>query len=112
MTVKYNRRSICMGDDAGNGIYKIEMPQDATVGDLVGVALHGGNGNTWPIPSTDYCWLVYSNIGGLAKVCENKVVSYLVDAEAKLSSLEIKWIYADAEDEHHEIADLDRFFNS
>ena len=27
--IRYNRRSVCMGDDVQNGIYKIEMLSDA-----------------------------------------------------------------------------------
>ena len=41
-----------MGDDAMNGEYQIEMPDDALLRDLIHVALHGGNGNDWPIPYT------------------------------------------------------------
>ena len=111
MTIKFNRRSVCMGDDVMNGIYKIEMQSDATVGELVYVTLHGGNGNTWPIPSTDYCWIVYSNIGLLARVCNNSAESYFIAPDTKLSDLSIRWVYADAEDDHHEIADLDKKFD-
>ena len=44
MIIKFNRRSICMGDDVMNGIYIIDLPDDAAVADLVDVALHGGFG--------------------------------------------------------------------
>ena len=109
MIIKFNRRSICMGDDVMNGIYKIDLPDDAAVADLVDVALHGGFGNTWPIPSL-YPWLVYSNIGVLARTADNKAQTFFVDAQTKLSTLEIRWIYADAEDDKHEIADLEKKF--
>ena len=110
MIIKFNRRSICMGDDAMNGIFKIDMPDDATVTDLVDVALHGGYGNTWPIPWSSYPWLVYSNIGVLARTADSKAETFFVDAQAKLSTLEIRWIYADAEYDKHEIADLEKKF--
>ena len=45
--VRYNRRALCAGDDVYNGVYKIEMPDDAALRDLVDVVLHGGKGNTW-----------------------------------------------------------------
>ena len=47
MTILYNRRALCMGDDVFNGVYRIRMPDDATLGDLVGILLRGGNGNGW-----------------------------------------------------------------
>ena len=37
ITIKYGRRPVCMGDDASNGIYTIEMPDEALLGDLMGV---------------------------------------------------------------------------
>ena len=37
ITIKYGRRPVCMGDDASNGIYTIEMPDEALLGDLIGV---------------------------------------------------------------------------
>ena len=41
-----------MGDDAGNGKYTLEMPDDSTLGELMETLLHGGYGNDWPIPYT------------------------------------------------------------
>ena len=45
ITITFGRKSVCMGDDAGNGEYIIEMPDTATLGDLMHAILHGGNGN-------------------------------------------------------------------
>ena len=53
--IRFGRRSVCMGDDVNNGIYSIEMPDDATLAELMHVLLYGGNGNTWPIPMTSTC---------------------------------------------------------
>ena len=62
-----------MGDDVYRGIYKIEMSDDATLGDLIEVLLNGGNGNDWPIPQTSATgWSVYSDIGRLADVSADK----------------------------------------
>ena len=44
LIVKYNRRALCAGDDVNNGVYKIEMPDNATLGDLIEILLRGGNG--------------------------------------------------------------------
>ena len=52
ITISFHRKSVCMGDDAGNGEYTIQMPDAATLGDLMHVILRGGNGNGWPIPYT------------------------------------------------------------
>ena len=41
----FHREAVCMGDDAQNGTYHIEMPDDADLGDLMDVILHGGRGN-------------------------------------------------------------------
>ena len=59
-----------MGDDVRNGKYTIEMPDDATLGELLIIILHGGNGNDWPIPYTgaDSHWIIESNIGNLAHI--------------------------------------------
>ncbi len=63
-----------MGDDAMNGEYKIGMPDAATLGDLMNVILHGGNGNDWPIPYTgaNSFWRIQSNIGDLADIYTDK----------------------------------------
>ena len=68
--ISFRRKSVCMGDDAMNGEYQIEMPADALLRDLIYVALHGGHGNDWPIPYTgaDSHWVIESNIGNLAHI--------------------------------------------
>lgn len=70
ITLSFRRRSVCMGDDAGNGEYIIEMPDSATLGDLINVIRCGGNGCDWPIPYTgrNSHWVIQSNIGDLAEV--------------------------------------------
>ena len=57
-----------------NGEYQIEMPDDALLRDLMHVALHGGNGNDWPIPYTgaNSHWNIESNIGILAYIYTDK----------------------------------------
>lgn len=42
--IKFGRRSVSMGDDVYNGIYTIELPDEATLGDLMKVVLYGGKG--------------------------------------------------------------------
>ena len=70
LLIEFHRVSVCMGDDVWNGKYTIEMPDDATLGELLYIILHGGNGNIWPIPYTgaNSNWWVQSNIGNLAKI--------------------------------------------
>ena len=70
ISLTFHRQSVCMGDDAGNGVYTLEMPDGATLGDLLHVLLYGGYGNDWPIPYTgaNSVWLIDSNIGVLAKI--------------------------------------------
>lgn len=66
----FHREAVCMGDDVQNGTYHIEMPDDADLGDLMDVILHGGRGNDWPIPFTGAhsYWVIESNIGDLANI--------------------------------------------
>ena len=66
--ISFRRKSVCMGDDAMNGEYQIEMPDSALLSDLMRVVLHGGN--DWPIPYTgaDSHWIIESNIGNLAHI--------------------------------------------
>ena len=114
IVIRYNRRSLCMGDDAGNGIYDIEMPYDATLKDLVGVLLQGGNGNDWPVPQTSSIgWVLFSNVGKIADVSADKqTIGCHVDENSKLSALDIRWIFAGREGEAPDLADLDRFFET
>ena len=98
--ISFRRKSVCMGDDAMNGVYQIEMPDDALLRDLMHIALHGGNGNDWPIPYTgaDNHWIIESNIGNLAHIYTDNEgewhTEYLSIAEnARLSELGITSIF-------------------
>ena len=98
--ISFRRKSVCMGDDAMNGEYQIEMPDDALLRDLMHVALHGGNGNDWPIPYTgaDSHWVIESNIGNLAHIYTDNEgewhTEYLgIAKNARLSELGITSIF-------------------
>ena len=98
--ISFRRKSVCMGDDAMNGEYQIEMPDDALLHDLMHVALHGGNGNDWPIPYTgaDSHWIIESNIGNLAHIytdneCEWHTEYLGIAENARLSELELTSIF-------------------
>jgi len=102
ITITFHRKSVCMGDDAGNGEYTIQMPDTATLGDLMKVILHGGNGNDWPIPYTGASsfWVIKSNLGNLADIFTNQEgewqTAYSSYAEkTPLRSLGITWIFSD-----------------
>ena len=47
--IKFNREPVCMGDDVFNDIYDIELPDSATLGDLMDAVRCGGHGNDWPV---------------------------------------------------------------
>ena len=72
--ISFRRESICMGDDAGNGEWIMEMPEDASLKDLIHAVLYGGYGNGWPIPSMgeDTYWEIQSNVGTLAYLSGDK----------------------------------------
>ena len=111
--IRYNRRSVCMGDDVQNGIYKIEMPSDATLEDLIDILLKGGNGNDWPIPMmSEIGWIICSNIGILALVsADKKTIDYSdIAKDTKLSELGINWVFAEREGKSPDIARLSRIF--
>jgi len=102
ITLTFHRKSVCMGDDAGNGEYTIEMPDTATLGDLMHVILHGGNGNDWPIPYTgaNSFWVIKSNIGNLADIFTDTEgewhIVYLSGTEnTPLKNLGIMWTFGD-----------------
>ena len=100
LTIRYNRRALCAGDDIQNGIYDIALPEDAVLRDLIGVLLRGGNGNGWPIPHNHDGWLIFSNIGALAHVSGDlKRVEYCADAGAKLAALGLRWVFGEYEGE-------------
>ena len=99
-----------MGDDVNNGIYTIELPDGATMGELMRVVLYGGNGNTWPVPSTSTCWNIYSNIGKIADIApEKKQIDYINRTGSEtLSSLGIEWVYGCHEEPDPDIALIER----
>ena len=107
-----------MGDDAGSGNYTIEMPDDATLAELVGVLLRGGNGNTWPIPTWPTPghdgWLIYSNIGRIAAVSgDGKSVEYCgADGSANISTLGIEWVFGARGGEDLSVAEIARRFEN
>ncbi len=101
-TLTFRRKSVCMGDDAGNGEYTIEMPDTATLGDLMRVILHGGNGNDWPIPYTgaNSFWVIKSNIGNLADIFtdtegEWHIACLACTEDTPLNDLGITWAFGD-----------------
>ena len=95
--IKYNRRALCMGDDIYNGVYIIELPDDAVLKDLIEALLHGGNGNDWPIPHNHDGWLIYANIGYIAHVSADlKHVDYCDGAgNTRLSVFGIQWVFGE-----------------
>ena len=90
------------------------MPDEATLGDLVGILLHGGNGNNWPIPQTSVIgWEIYSNIGRIANVsADKKKVDYCIPEKTRLSGFGIKWVFGERTNENPNISDLARIFKS
>ena len=112
MTVLYNRRSLCMGDDVYNGIYRITMPEDADLESLIGVLLHGGCGNDWPIPQTSVIgWTVYSDAGRLAEIsADEKQVTYLLPKDTKLSDMGIRWVFGERTGTEPDNSALERLF--
>lgn len=88
----FHRVSVCMGDDQGNGIQTVELPDDAVLADLIQVILRGGCGNNWPIPYTggNAYWAIESNIGILAYLSDSDLVAYLdIDKNTPLKDLGI-----------------------
>ena len=100
ISLTFRRKSVCMGDDVGNGEYTVEMPDSATLGDLLHVLLFGGCGNDWPIPYTgaNSVWLIDSNIGVLAKIYTDAQGEWHVEAApypetTPLRTLGITWTF-------------------
>jgi len=105
ITITFHRKSVCMGDDAGNGEYTIQLPETASLGDLMHVILRGGNGNDWPIPYTgaNSLWVIKSNVGNLAEIFTDQEgewhTAYPSFTEnTPLQSLGIMWIFGDRAD--------------
>ena len=102
-----------MGDDVYNGIYKITLPDNATLKDLINVLLKGGCGNTWPIPQmSDIGWDIYTDIGKIAFVSADKTeITYLEnDCNTPLTSLGITWVYAGREGDTTDITLIKKRF--
>ena len=113
MTLKYNRRSVCMGDDINNGIYKITLSDNATLKDLIGILINGGCGNTWPIPMmSDIGWDIYSDIGKIAFIsADTASISYLsYDEGTFVSSLNISWVFGEREGHDPDLSMLSKRF--
>ena len=102
IAISFHRKSVCMGDDAGNGEYIIELKDDSTLGDLLHVILHGGSGNDWPIPYTgaNSYWVIQSNVGNLAKIYTDSngewhIDDYCCDEHTPLNKLGVTWTFGD-----------------
>jgi len=102
ITITFHRKSVCMGDDAGNGEYTIQMPDTASLGDLMHVILRGGNGNDWPIPYTgaNSFWIIKSNVGNLGEIFTDQegewhTVYPSFTEITPLQSLGITWTFGD-----------------
>lgn len=101
IALTFGRRSVCMGDDANAGTYTVQMPDGATLGELMHVLLHGGNGNDWPIPYTgaNSRWVVRSNIGDLGTVYTDGAGEWHIrcdlDEASPLARLGITWTYGE-----------------
>ena len=110
--IKFGRRSVSMGDDVNNGIYSIELPDEATLGVLIKVVRHGWNGNTWSIPCTSTVWNIYTNIGKIADLIpENESIVYSEwNEDVLLSSLGITWVYGCHEEQDVDIKLLERSY--
>ena len=95
--IKFHRRALCAGDDVYNGVYTIEMPDDAVLGDLMYVLRYGGNGNSWPLQWNHDGWDIYSNTGIIASVSNDlkHVEYYGEDANTLLSGSGIKWVFGE-----------------
>ncbi len=91
-----------MGDDAGNGKYTISLPDEAKLGELMQVILHGGCGNDWPIPYTGAHsdWVIDSNIGRLAEIFTNENGAWHIEyprfhAGTGVKGLGVRWTFGD-----------------
>jgi hypothetical protein len=103
ITLSFCRRSVCMGDDAGAGEYTVTMPEGATLGELLYILLHGGNGCDWPIPYTGAHsrWVIRSDAGDLGAIYTDAEgewhIDSCVDARTPLHALGITWVFGDRE---------------
>ncbi|MBO4219715.1 MAG: hypothetical protein J5933_02185 [Clostridia bacterium] len=102
ITISFTRVPVCLGDDAGNGDYIIELPESATLGELLQVVLHGGCGNGWPIPYTgaNSTWIIHSDIGNLARIFTDSegewhISDHCCDEQTPLKDLGITWVFGD-----------------
>ena len=102
LSLTYSRKSVCMGDDAGCGDYTLELPDGATLGELMKVLLRGGCGNDWPIPYTgaNSFWVIRSNIGRLGAIhtdCDGEwhIHCNPYPADTPLKQLGLTWTFAD-----------------
>ncbi len=112
MIIQYNRRALCMGDDVYNGIYRIELPEAATLGELLVVLLRGGNGNDWPIPQTSLIgWSICSNTGRLAEVSADKnQIDFCYPEHTRRSALGVRWVFGARSGEAPDCSELARLF--
>ncbi|WP_130837332.1 hypothetical protein [Lachnoclostridium sp. Marseille-P6806] len=101
ITILFRRVSVCMGDDAGNGEYTIELHDSATLRELLHVILHGGSGNDWPIPYTgaNSYWVIHSDIGELARIFTDSngewhITNCCCNENTLLKKLGITWTFA------------------
>ena len=100
ITISFRRVSVCMGDDAGNGEYIIELPDSAALGELLHVILYGGCGNDWPIPYTgaNSSWVIHSDVGDLARIFTDSdgewhISDHCRSEQTPLKDLGVTWVF-------------------
>lgn len=98
--ISFRRESVCMADDVRNGEYTIILEDNATLGKLLYVILHGGSGNDWPIPYTgpNSNWVIKSDIGNLARIFTDSngkwhITDYCCSEDTPLKKLELTSTY-------------------
>ena len=102
IALSLSRRNVCMGDDADAGEYTVTMPEGATLGELLDVLLHGGNGCDWPIPYTgaDSRWVIRSDAGDLGRIYTDSEGEWHIacgafDPRTPLRALGLTWVFGD-----------------
>ena len=97
IAIKYDRDTVCAGDDYVNRDLTIILPDDAILEDLVKYILHYRDGNYSSIPYTGghAFWDLESDKGLLASLCdEPEEVSYPVfEKETQLKDLNITRVF-------------------
>ena len=97
ISIKFSRRSVCMGDDINAGEYILNFNNNANLKDLMEKITNVNIKRSLAFTGSSTNWIIKSNIGDLAKITVDEKYKWVIEyinhnPLDKLSDLKIEYI--------------------